>query len=273
MSKAKRINGKRVSRPEKIGLLYLFLIPMFVSVVQSLFRSDYGGFILKGLGFLLLYGVITLANKGWKQKTLYTQSTLIRAPKVPFLKLAAFGLGITAFYLSFFIGGKTLFPSLFVGILTPLGFYLYYGFDPTKDKLSSIDGISAQLVLDTIKEANQKLAAIRSDMKNIADESLQEALTVATQKADTILTTIQEDPKDIRVARKFLIVYIDGIAKVTNAYTQIDEKEISTKTKQKLYTLMEEVEQRFTAELQRLKENNHFDLDVHIDVLKEQIKH
>jgi len=33
------------------------------------------------------------------------------------------------------------------------------------------------------------------------------------------------------------------------------------------------VEERFDKELKRLKENNAFDLDVHIDVLKEQIKH
>jgi hypothetical protein len=272
MSKAKRLNSKRVAKPEKIGLLYLFLIPLFLSVVKSLFSSDYSGFMLKGLGFLLLSGAISLASKGWHQKTLYAQATLARAPKIPFLKLAAFGLGISAFYLSFFIGGKTLLPALFVGVLAPLGFYLYYGFDPKEDKLGNIDGISAQLVLDTMQEANGKLAHIKKDMQKITDKVLHTKLTLATQKADTILLTIQEDPKDIRVARKFLIVYIDGIAKVTNAYTQLEEEEITMETKERLYTLMDDVESKFSSELQRLKENNHFDLDVHIDVLKEQIK-
>jgi hypothetical protein len=272
MSKAKRLNGKRVARPEKIGLLYLFLIPLFLSVVKSLFSSDYSGFMLKGVGFLLLSGAISLASKGWHQKTLYEKATLARAPKIPFLKLAAFGLGVSAFYLSFFVGGKTLLPALFVGVLAPIGFYLYYGFDPKQDKLGNIDGISAQLVIDTIKEANQKLSDIRNDMESIADKPLHEKLTIATQKADTILATIQEDPKDIRVARKFLIVYIDGIAKVTNSYTQMKEDEITTDTKEKLYSLMDDVENRFSSELTRLKENNQFDLDVHIDVLKEQIK-
>jgi hypothetical protein len=36
---------------------------------------------------------------------------------------------------------------------------------------------------------------------------------------------------------------------------------------------MDEVEVRFNKELQRLKANNQFDLDVNIDTLKEQIKH
>jgi len=272
MSKAKRLQSKKVSRPDKSSLLYLFLIPLFVSVVRSLFSNDYSGFLLKGIGFLLLSGSITLASKGLIQTQAYKRATLAKAPKIPLLKLAAFGLGASAFYLSFFVGGKALFPSLFVGILAPLGFYLYYGFDPKEDKLGNIDGISAQLVLDTIQEANGKLAHVKKDMQKITDKVLHTKLTLATQKADTILLTIQEDPKDIRVARKFLIVYIDGIAKVTNAYTQLEEAEITMETKERLYTLMDDVESRFSSELQRLKENNHFDLDVHIDVLKEQIK-
>jgi len=75
----------------------------------------------------------------------------------------------------------------------------------------------------------------------------------------------------LRVARKFIIVYIDGIKKVTKSYTEMDEKDINSDTKERLYSLLSDVEKRFDKELLRLKKNNQFDLDVHIDVLKEQI--
>jgi hypothetical protein len=52
----------------------------------------------------------------------------------------------------------------------------------------------------------------------------------------------------------------------------MDEKEINSETKERLYSLLSDVEKRFDKELIRLKKNNQFDLDVHIDVLKEQIK-
>jgi 5-bromo-4-chloroindolyl phosphate hydrolysis protein len=109
-------------------------------------------------------------------------------------------------------------------------------------------------------------------MKSIKDSILNSKLQNALKKADHILKTIQEDPKDVRVARKFLTVYIDGIAKVTKSYTELDEADISTETKQRLHTLMDEVDEKLSKELARLKNNNAFDLDVHIDVLKEQIK-
>ena len=273
MSKAKRISGQKTYKPEKIGLLYLFLIPMFISVVKSLFSNDYSGFILGGVGFLMLLGSVTMAKRGFDHSIAYEKAKLAKAPKTPLKTLAAIGLGITSFYLSFFVGGKEILPSLFVGVLAPVGFWLYYGLDPKKDKLDSIKGVSAELVLETIREANDKLSHVRKDMEQIHDTQLHQKLTIATQKADTILEVIQDDPKDIRVARKFLIVYIDGIAKVTDAYTQLDEADIAPETREKLSTLLDDVEGRFNTELQRLKENNHFDLDVQIDVLKEQIKH
>ncbi len=273
MSKTKRISGSKSIKPPKGTLLYLFLVPLFVSVATSLFSGDYSGFLLKGVGFLLLSGSLALANKGASQKYTYTQAILAKAPGIPYLQLAALGLGISTFYLSFFVGGKPLLSALFVGILAPVGFILYYGSDPREDKLGNIDGISAELVLETLHEAAKKLKQIKNATQKITDKALATKFTLATEKAETILEVIQQDPKDIRVARKFLIVYIDGIAKVVNAYTQLDESDIGSKTRERLYRLLNDVESRFDKELQKLKENNQFDLDVHIDVLREQIKH
>lgn len=273
MSKTKKISGQKPQKYEKMGLLYLALIPMFVSVIKSLFSADYSGFILGGIGFVMLSGSARFAKLGFDQSQAYHKAKLAKAPKIPYKKIAAIGLGISSFYLSYFIGGKEIWVSLFVGILAPVGFILYYGTDPSKDKLDGIDGISAELVLSTIKEAKDKISIIEDLMKKIDDKTLHSKLTIATQKADNIMFTIQNDPKDIRVARKFLIVYIDGILKVVSSYTQMDEEDIEKGTKERLYSLLNDVESKFDYEQDRLKNNNQFDLDVQIDVLKEQIKH
>ncbi len=46
-------------------------------------------------------------------------------------------------------------------------------------------------------------------------------------KGYEVLTTVEKDPKDLRVARKFIIVYIDGIKKITKSYTEMKEEEIT----------------------------------------------
>ena len=102
---------------------------------------------------------------------------------------------------------------------------------------------------------------------------LRDKVDFAIKKADNILDALVDDPKDIRVARKFLVVYLDGISDVIGSYNAVEEEHISEMLRDRLLELMEEVEKRFEKELMRLKANNLFDLDVNIDTLKEQIKH
>ncbi len=257
---------------EKGTLLYLFLIPLFIAVVVALFKINIQAFLLNSISFALFFFTVKLSIKGFNQEFEYKNSSLIEAPKIPYKTIAAFMLGISSFFAAYIAGDKSFISSLFFSVIATTGYYMYYGFDPKEDKLENLGDISAEFVLQTIGEAKAKLLTIESNMDKIEDAVLHKKLNIAMIKAKNILKTIQEDPKDIRVARKFLIVYIDGIAKVTDSYVSMDEDDIDSKTKEKLYGLMEDLNSKFDKELERLKNNNKFDLDVHIDVLKEQIK-
>jgi len=275
MSKAKRYTPK--NRPSldypKATLLYIFLAPLFLAVILALFNTNIKAFILSSISFMLFFTVARLARRGLDAENFYNNTTFTKAPKVPYKTIAGYLLGGATFFTAFITGGEPFIKSSFLAIIATLGYYLLYGFDPKKDKLENLGDISAEFVLETINEAKSKLSSIKNDMSDIKDTLLYDKLSTAVSKAKNILQTIQEDPKDIRVARKFLIVYIDGIAKVTEAYTDLDEQDITIQTKKKIHSLMDDVEIRFDKELARLKKNNQFDLDVHIDTLKEQIKH
>jgi hypothetical protein len=69
------------------------------------------------------------------------------------------------------------------------------------------------------------------------------------------------------------VVYLDGIADVIDSYNTVEEENIGSETRERLLDLMDDVEKRFQKELNRLRSNNLFDLDVNIDTLKEQIKY
>jgi len=275
MSKAKRYTppSKPTLRATKGTLLYLFLIPLFLSVVLALFNTDIKAFLLNGVSFLLFLFVARIAQKGFIQEAHYNRDTFSQAPKMPYKMIAGYLLGGATLFTAYFAGAQDLGKSAFLAVIATVGYYLYYGFDPKVNKFHNLGDISAEFVLGTIKEAREKLASIEADMSHINDLELYDKLSMAIAKSEAILQTIQEDPKDVRVARKFLTVYIDGVAKVTNSYTSLEEEQITPEIKTKIHTLMDDVEERFDKELKRLKENNAFDLDVHIDVLKEQIKH
>jgi hypothetical protein len=275
MSKAKHYNPPEIqSNMVKKGiLLYLFLAPLFLSVVIALFKMKFFAFLLNSVDFLLFFIVIYLSKKGFAQEINYQKSRIAKAPRIRYKEFAAYLLGVTTFYSAYIAGKEPLMESLFLGALSIVGYWLFYGFDPRKDKLEDFGDISADVVLKTFHEAREKMEKIEKDSRKIEDRELKRKIDRAMDRADAILDAIAEDPRDIRAARKFLVVYIDGVAKVTGSYTAMEEKEIDTETRGRLLRLMDDVDTRFEKELKRLKANNQFDLDVHIDVLKEQIKH
>jgi len=274
-SKAKPYKPSKINKKpffSKGALFYVFLLPLFISVILALLQTNIMAFIWNSISFLLFFMVLKLSQKGFIQEKEYLLATFTKAPKTPYKTMSALLLALATFFTSWIAGDKPFMTSLFLGLISILGYYLYYGFDPKDDKLDNLGDISAEFVLETIEEAEDKLSAIKEDMQEMDDKLLIEKLDKAVKKAEHILKVIQEDPKDIRVARKFLIVYIDGIAKVIDAYSALDEKDIDKERKDNLYALIDDLDIKFDSELERLKNNNLFDLDVHIDVLKEQIK-
>jgi len=254
-------------------LFYLFLLPLFFAVIFALFSLNIKALLLNVIAFILMYVTFLLARKGFTQEDAYNKAELTKAPKTSYKLLAAFMLMFTVFYASYVAGNYSLFNALFLTGTSFAGFLLYYGLDPKKDKLKDFGDISSELVLTILNETEEKIANITKEAKKIEDRPLYEKVNKAIDQSHTILNALVDDPKDIRVARKFLVVYLDGVADVVTSYNAVEEDHVSSETRTKLLVLMDDVEERFKKELDRLKANNLFDLDVNIDTLKEQIKH
>lgn len=275
MSKATRYDptrkGETSFKLKRGNFLYIFLIPLFLAIILALLARNFSAFILNIIAFGLFFATAKLNTLGLSKEYEYHTTTLTKAPK-PYKTMTALLLGVSTLYTAWIAGGESLFTGAFLGSVATVGYFLYYGFDPKHDKLDNIGDISAKFVIETLAEARGKLATIEEKMRHIKEQELHTKLRIATDKAYEILDNIEADPKDLRVARKFIIVYIDGIKKVTQSYTDMEEEEITNETKNKFSMLLSDVEARFDKEILRLKKNNQFDLDVHIDVLKEQIK-
>ncbi|WP_457593203.1 5-bromo-4-chloroindolyl phosphate hydrolysis family protein [Hydrogenimonas sp.] len=254
-------------------LLYLFLSLLLISTVVSLLAGNYILFGFKLTGFALLYLTVRLTERGLKESFRYEHAVIARAPKFPYKIAAAFSMGVTLLYLGIFTVHAPWWQSLIVALVGVAGMALYYGLDPMQDKLPVTEGVNTDTLLKTLDEAEKTLAAIEASHRKINDEELASALNKAIKRAHTILATIRKDPGDLRVARRFLVVYLDGIADVTSRYNAIGTHLIEPQMRQRLVALLNDAANRFDRELERLKANDLFDLDVQIDTLKEQLKH
>ncbi|HHD74824.1 MAG TPA: hypothetical protein ENL00_03270, partial [Nitratifractor sp.] len=181
-------------------------------------------------------------------------------------------LTITILFLSYIVDGFSLINSIFTSIVGGFGLFAYYGSDPVGNKLPKGSGVNYEKLIKDIKEAQEKLKSIESSRDKIEDLELKSAISKATKRAEDILETIKKDPKDIRIARKFMVVYLDGVKDVIDKYNSIESHTIDDSFRQRLIELLNEASARFDRELDRLKSNEVFDLDVQIDALKQQLK-
>ncbi len=257
----------------KPWLLYAFVPIMVITVTISLFGGKYMDMIYKLIGLVLLYISIKTTEIGLKEYKEYSSAAIAKAPKYPWRLIAAVIFALMILLLGITTTDAPLWQSMAVAIIGGSGVVLYYGIDPTKDKVPTNMDVNAEHLLNTLKEAEQKIENIQNIQNKIDDAPLYNAIDGAIKKAQEIIDNIKEDPSDIRVARKFLVVYVAGIEDVVNRYTALEADSIDPMVRDRLIALLKDATLKFEEELKRLKSNDMFHLDVQIDALKEQLKY
>ena len=270
MKKAKRIRGI-IKKKTGAMLLYVMLIPTFIDTAISLFSGRYIEFLLKSAGFALMAISAILVSRGIGESVDYEEATVAKAP-LPYKSAGAVSLSLSVFIFGFLVAHRGLFETIFVSLLAGIGVLMYYGKDINRDKIPQDLDINPDILIKSLNEAKQKIASIKSHSVEIKDISLKSAVDRAIQRADDIIELIESNPSAIRMARKFLIVYVNGMEEVLKSYSQLDTDTIDKDTQERLKSLLIEAEARFDKELERLKSDDKFDLDVQIDALREQIK-
>jgi 5-bromo-4-chloroindolyl phosphate hydrolysis protein len=273
MAKIKKMKIPKIKKAPKALFLYIFLLPMFISTIASLLSGDYIKFVVKLIGFAMLYGATKLIDSGLVNEYNYNQAEIAQAPKHKNKLWGDFVLLIALLFIGLLATKLNPINVVFTAIIGAVGAYLYYGKDPSVDKIPKDSSINYTKLIKDINEAKEKLEFIDNEKDKIKDSELKMAIDKASNKAHEILDTIMQDPKDIAVARKFMVVYLDGVKDVISQYNDIDKELLDSSYRDRLIELLIDASERFEKEIKRLKSNEIFDLDVQIDALKEQLKH
>jgi len=275
MAKVIRITDKNLNiKRKRAKFLYIVLIPLFISTIISLFHSDYSRFAIKVVSFILFFIGIKLIDRGLQEEESYKNAKIYKVSLIKYKLLGYIVISTTLLFMSINLIKQPILNSLIQSFIGFIGLVLYYGVDPFKDKLPKGNlSINMDRFLKELQEAQEKVNYIKEATEHIQNWQLKVALNSALKRSQEILNTIKEDPKDIRVARKFMVVYLDGIKDVIDKYNSIDKEHLDSEYTERLIDTLNLATKRFEDELERLKSNDLFDLDVQIDALKEQLKH
>ena len=275
MSSAKPYNPTLHKAKYKLKGLMLFVVPfpVLIAAILDLMQNNFGGTIINAAAFAGFMLSASIARLGFKNEGKYYERSIARAPRTPYKTIAAIFLSITTGLTAWWSVHYGLLSSILIGFTVFIGFYLYFGLDPRKDKSGNIRlGVTTEEVIKALEDAEVRIDAIESARQSIANIDFNAQLQRITEKARGILKTIEADPKDLDRSRKFLKVYLDGAKKVAEGYAKAQDVEQATDLNANFGNVLNSIEKTFDKQQDDLKKNNHFDLDVQIEVLKTQLK-
>jgi len=217
-----------------------------------------------------------LMRRGRQAQLDYDARAITKAPP-PFRLVGHIAVGLAGLALASIAGHQPLLLGIVAGGLSSLGSVLAYGLDPRDDKgldaaTAERAGLKTESVLAALEEARGKVRQIEVEARGLHSRELKERLARITRSAHGVLQQLEQDPKDIRRARRFLVTYLDGTRDVVAGYRRQQRDLAETPLADNFRHVLETVEQVFDEQAEILKRNDSLDLEVQIDVLKTQLE-
>ena len=127
-----------------------------------------------------------------------------------------------------------------------------------------------------LEEAREDFESIRVSMDSIEDPELKKESERLHRTAGTILAYLEENPQKILQARRFIDYYQDTASPLLKKYVKLQEKGLRTREAMALMTqtrqAMETLNRAFEKQLEKLMQNELFDMEADIRLLKQTMK-
>jgi len=254
-------------------LLFLLPLPILTAILFSLFRGDLLHLMLYAGSYALFLAGALLNRRGLHNEVEFEQRRIARAPMLPLKALGAGTVAVATGLTAFASGYGVLIAACF-GACAFMGCHFVYGPDPRGHKrVVDTQGLDyTDRVVDALENAERNIATIEQANRDIRNPELTARLRRIVEQGRQILLLIEENPRDLRRARKFLNVYLEGARRVAEGYARTHRRSPSVELEENFRRVLSTIEDVFGEQHQKLLEHDVMDLDVQIEVLATQMK-
>ncbi len=254
-------------------ILYLLPMPLLGKAFYELIlRGRFGGFVISLALFALFILGAELARRGIARTREFQARKVALAGGPPLKSMGTIVIALATFLTAFFAANQSLPAAIAIALGSALGMFLTYGLDARGAKGVAADaGVSAEDVHGALNEARSRIAAIEEAAKRFAGDKaweMRQKIRDVVSAAGKVLHLIEEDPRDLRRARKFLNVYLDSAKTVTENYAAISAKAHAPEMEAKFAAVLDDLKKTCEEQYTKLLENDTLDLDAQIEVLK-----
>lgn len=247
---------------------FLFLAPLPLAI-RAFFQPP-AEMALTLVAFGLLIVSAWLTRDGVIAHQAYDARKIARRPAIP-RKL--FGSALTGVGLAF-VGLASAAPlnAVIFGMLGTVLHLVAFGPDPLKNKgAEGVDEFQTDRVARAVGEAEKHLTAMREAIARIRNRRVEARLDQFIATARDMFRTVEDDPRDLTSARKYMGVYLLGARDATAKFVDIHLRDPHGGALADYETLLDDLEANFAAKTKQFLKDDRSDLDVEIEVLRERL--
>lgn len=260
-------HGQRRARGAgRANLLFLAALPF----LGAAFFKDATGLALSLVSGGLILLAAWLTREGIAAHQAYDARKIAKRPALP---RKVFGAALTgaALALAGFAGGGIVNAAIFGGIGAALHLFSF-GIDPLSDKgAEGIDSFQTERVARAVGEAEKHLAAMKDAVLRAGDRMVEGRVDRFQATARDLFRTVEEDPRDLTGARKWLSVYLLGARDATVKFADLYSRTRDAQAKADYIALLDDLEQGFADRTAKMLLDDRTDLDVEIEVLRDRL--
>ncbi|KPP93653.1 MAG: 5-bromo-4-chloroindolyl phosphate hydrolysis protein [Rhodobacteraceae bacterium HLUCCA08] len=264
VSEARRIDAAGA----KANALFL---PAVVMAVMAIWRPPAA--LLAGLiGAGILALAAWLTRDGLRAEAAYNARRVARRPALPrkMLGTALTGIGIA---IAGWTTGTGITGAVIYGIAGAGLHFAAFGPDPLRDKrMDGIDTFQQDRVARVVDEAESYLAAMSDHVGRLEDRDLNARVATFQAVARRMIRTVEEDPRDLTGARKFLSVYLMGARDASVKFAELHARTRDAGARADYEALLTDLEENFAARTERMLLDDRSDMDVEIKVLRDRLQ-
>jgi hypothetical protein len=248
---------------------------LFVPGVVLAFMSINDGAVGMATGLLGAGALIAgawLLREGLKAESAYAERKVARRPGFPRKIFAAVLCGIGAGIAAWRSEAGLIAPLIFGGAASALHLGAF-GIDPMKDKgMEGIDTFQQDRVARVVDEAESYLEGMADAVRRAGDRQVESRVERFASKAREMIRTVEEDPRDLTAAKKYLGVYLMGARDAAVKFSDIYARKPDRAARSDFMMLLTDLEESFDQKTDKLLLDSNADLTVEIDVLRDRLQ-
>lgn len=264
-------NPYNTKRRTKAGFKSNLLFVLPVPFLWNAFQGPPAALILWMIAAGLLLLGAWLTREGLFAQEAYEARRVARRPALPRKLLAALLIG-ASLGLGTMLGGQS---TLVATAIASLGAFLHlgaFGLDPMANKgAEGIDTFQTDRVAKAVETAESHLAGMKDAILRARDLQLERRVDRFADTARALFRTVEGDPRDLTAARKYLGVYLQGARDATVKFVDLYARNRDPNIRADYEALLTDLETNFASRTTALLSDNHTDLNVEIEVLRERL--